>query len=178
MVNVKGAEMEQRDGGRVVVGLSESLVGYEALRHALTRGRTSGMRVIAVRTYKRSSGAAAQWNSAIRADAAAQAKRIFDEAVGGVPRDVLLDVVVKEGSVGPTLTETARQRSDILVIGASRRRFGGGVAKYCGRRAACPVIIIPPPELASAKATARNAHDIASQAEEYLTAATRGKPSV
>jgi nucleotide-binding universal stress UspA family protein len=174
MVNVKGAEMEQRDGGRVVVGLSGSLAGYEALRYALERARVGGMRMIAVRTYKRSSRAAAQWNTAIKAEAAAEAMRIFDEAVGGVPKDVVLNVLVKAGPVGSALTETAQQRGDVLVIGASRRRFGGVVARHCGRRAACTVIIVPPPELAGVKATAREAHDIASEAEKYLTAATRG----
>jgi nucleotide-binding universal stress UspA family protein len=60
---------------------------------------------------------------------------------------------VEQGVPGWILVSVACQPGDLLVIGAARRgphhRIARSqVSRYCAGRAACPVILIPPPDLA------------------------------
>jgi hypothetical protein len=60
---------------------------------------------------------------------------------------------VFRGEAGAVLSEVARERGDVLVIGAGRRSAlrlrACKVSKYCLGHARCPVIAVPPPELAA-----------------------------
>jgi hypothetical protein len=60
---------------------------------------------------------------------------------------------VLRGNPRKVLTGVARQDGDVLVIGAGRRgrlrRMGGcRISRYCLAHAHCPVLAIPPPDLA------------------------------
>lgn len=167
------------DPGRVVVGVSLTLAGYEALRYAVARARESRTALVAVRAYRCPSGGySAEWHDAIRDDAAAAAKRAFDEALGGVPRDIEAQVRVGEGPVGWVLTQSATLPADLLVIGGSERRLSGGrVAKYCARHAACPVVIVPKPAISRSSSAVKMGRDLASEAQRYLDAPAEPKPA-
>jgi nucleotide-binding universal stress UspA family protein len=162
--------MRPNDPARVVVGVSSTLAGYEALRYAVAVARKSGMALVAVRAYRcPSSGYSAEWHDAIRDDAAAAAKRAFDEALGGLPRDIEAQVRVAEGAVGWVLAESAKMPADLLVIGGSGGRLSGGrVAKYCARHAACPVVIVPRPAMSRSSSAAKMGRDLASEAQRFL----------
>jgi nucleotide-binding universal stress UspA family protein len=73
---------------------------------------------------------------------------------GEIPADPLVQPQVEEGLAGLVLVSVASQPGDILVIGAGRRgplhRLAGRpVSRYCAAHARCPVILVPPPELAT-----------------------------
>ena len=60
---------------------------------------------------------------------------------------------VLRGEPGPVLVDTASQTRDLLVVGAGRRgalrRLAGcRVNRYCLAHARCPVVAVPPTELA------------------------------
>jgi nucleotide-binding universal stress UspA family protein len=74
-------------------------------------------------------------------------------AFGGFPPGVYTRPVVECGPAGKVLVAAASQASDLLVIGAGRRRplwrlAGGRVSRYCLAQAHCPVLAVPPPMLA------------------------------
>jgi len=77
----------------------------------------------------------------------------IDLAIGGPPADIELAAEVIRGPAGQVLSDLARQPGDVLVIGAGRRGTwrltGCKVSKYCLGHAHCPVIAVPPPELAA-----------------------------
>lgn len=172
--------MRPDNPARVVVGVSWTLAGYEALRYAVARARESGLALVAVRAYRcPSSGYGAEWHDAIRDDAAAAAKRAFDEALGGLPRDIEAQVRVAEGPVGWVLAQSATLPGDLLVIGGSEGRLSGGrVAKYCARHAACPVVIVPKPAMSRSSSPTKMGRDLASEAQRFLDAPAEHKPAV
>jgi hypothetical protein len=62
-----------------------------------------------------------------------------------------LDVVGRAvaGPVAVTLKSCVDSPHDLLVIGAARHRWlSGGVVRGCAHDAGCPVVVVPPPELA------------------------------
>jgi hypothetical protein len=76
-----------------------------------------------------------------------------DLAIGGPPDDLEFAPEVVRGNAGEVLSDFARQPGDVLVIGAGRRgalRLTACKASgYCLGHARCPVIAVPPPELAA-----------------------------
>jgi nucleotide-binding universal stress UspA family protein len=61
---------------------------------------------------------------------------------------------VERGPAGWVLVSVAGLPGDVLVIGAGhrslvRRVAGRRVMRYCAARARCPVVLVPPPELAA-----------------------------
>ena len=72
---------------------------------------------------------------------------------GEVPGDPLVQPHVERGPAGWVLVNLACRPGDVLVVGAGRRgalaRLAfSAVSRYCLARAQCPVISVPPPELA------------------------------
>jgi nucleotide-binding universal stress UspA family protein len=72
---------------------------------------------------------------------------------GEIPADPLVQPQVERGPAGWVLVSVARCPGDVLVIGAGRRgtlprMVYCRVSRYCAARARCPVILVPPPELA------------------------------
>jgi hypothetical protein len=60
---------------------------------------------------------------------------------------------VIRGPAGTTLVSIACRPGDVLVVGTGRRTVLHGlsacsVSRYCAAHARCPVVLVPPPELA------------------------------
>lgn len=138
---------------RIVVGVSESLAGLQALRHAVAQARRLGASVLAVRAYEFS----APWRGydvdecrrELADEAAAATRRAFDDAMGGPPSDVVVEAVAVAEPAGVALVARCQQDVDLLVVGApSRWWLRSSVARYCVRHADCPVVVVPAPSLA------------------------------
>jgi nucleotide-binding universal stress UspA family protein len=77
----------------------------------------------------------------------------FDAALGGRPPDLPMEPVVMRGDAGRILALAASREDDLLVIGAGRqgvltRLLRRRVGRYCLAHAVCPVLVVPPSELA------------------------------
>jgi nucleotide-binding universal stress UspA family protein len=139
--------------GRVVVGVSLSLSGLEALRHGLAEARSRAVPLYAVRAYHLHPAMDGPDARQCREEMAAAALRTihdaFDSAVGGVPEDIELAIVTVAGRADIALTRFAAGRTSLLVLGGrARSRRMNWIVRYCLRGASCPVTVVPPPELA------------------------------
>src|SRR5207247_7005248 len=77
----------------------------------------------------------------------------FDAALGGLPPDLHMEPVIMRGDPGRVLVTAASREKDLLVVGAGRRGalqrlLHRQVSRYCLTRAACPVLVVPPSQLA------------------------------
>ena len=145
---------------RVIVGVSGSPGGLQALRHAADEARAHRAALIPVLAWSPPGGDLADrgypspylWR--IWQDAAW--KRLWDVvalALGGVPEDVSFTPAVHRGETPRVLVGLACEPGDVLVIGAGRRgplahALSCRVSRYCLAHAQCPVIAVPPPALA------------------------------
>ncbi|MEU4162091.1 universal stress protein [Actinoplanes sp. NPDC026670] len=82
--------------------------------------------------------------------------QIIDEAVAGAfaaaPADVTFERRILRGRPAPVLAGIADGANDLIVLGSRRHRWlGPGVARACIRYASCPVVVVPPPWLATRK---------------------------
>jgi nucleotide-binding universal stress UspA family protein len=141
---------------KVVVGVSPSLAGLQALRYAvnLARERAGTVHAVRVWLYK------PMWRDTTttferrvhKAEAELLIPYAFDAAMGGMPADVAVRPVVVEGLAGHGLLEEAADDEALLVVGGDRRgshfRGSGPVTRFCVRHAHCPVVVVPPPPLA------------------------------
>ncbi|MEU1273090.1 universal stress protein [Streptomyces sp. NPDC005799] len=167
-------------GGRVIVGVDDSPMGLRALHAAVAQARGLGRELIAVRAYPAPSGGPA-WQSPpdwrlsrlpqpstsepwhqLLADCEQRelgtVTRIFEQAMGGLPRDVCVHPVASMGAPGPVLVAAAYRDDDLLVVGRSPARrlrrlrpwrwFRRSTCGYCARHASCQVLTIPLSELA------------------------------
>jgi hypothetical protein len=135
--------------GRVVVGVSNTLAGYEALRFAVEAARELRVPLIAVRAV-RTTPAADTWpelRQALHDAAGAEVAQAFDEALGGAPCDVGITVVTESGLPHGVLPSVANRHDDLLVVGASTRNHAwpatGDVGWCCTRVSVCPVVVVP-----------------------------------
>lgn len=147
--------MSQHGKPTVIVGVDESLAGLAALRYAVNEARRRGVPLRAVRVNVAnvsSLGYASAWPEHDRDEAVALIARAFDKAMFGMPDDLEVQLVVVDGIVTTQLIAQAGQETDLLVLGAARRRRFGlpwfGEDLRCVRRAPCPVVIVPAPALA------------------------------
>jgi nucleotide-binding universal stress UspA family protein len=84
------------------------------------------------------------------------AERLHDAmlaALGQLPQDLVVQPRVERGQPGWVLVTLACDADDVLVLGtgrrgALRRMLCCRVCRYCAAHAQCPVILIPPAELA------------------------------
>src|SRR6185437_14927441 len=139
---------------RVVVGVSGSLSNLAALHTAADYARSLSATLTAVLAWSPVGGEIAYQNSPcapmlrIWETAARDRLRLaFDEAFGGAPEGVELQAMVLRAETGRALVSVADQPDDLLVLGSGRhtrlaRAFRFGVASYCLRRAACPVLCV------------------------------------
>jgi nucleotide-binding universal stress UspA family protein len=72
---------------------------------------------------------------------------------GRVPDDLPLDPRVERGPAGWVLVNVACRDGDVLLVGAGRRGplrriLACRVGRYCVAHASCPVMLVPPPDLA------------------------------
>ncbi|RAG87311.1 hypothetical protein DN069_01945 [Streptacidiphilus pinicola] len=161
--------MRERDVGRVVVGVEDTLAGLRALREAVELARGHGMEVRAVRSYQTPQEPGGLWwypplgphsfpadddlREMLRRDATTAVVRAFELAMGGVPRDVVVRVEPDDVPLCRALPAVAHREDDILVVAASRRsrwwcRQGGSLPRRCLRCAVCPVLVVPVPQAA------------------------------
>ncbi len=144
---------------RVVAGVSGSPGSLQALRHAVGLAREHAVALIVVLAWTPPGGEVADRRCPsvqlrkVWAQAAWQ--RLWDSvevALGGVPDDVTFEAHVLRGQPGDVLVGCADE-GDLLVIGAGRRGQPGRllacrVGPFCLAHARCPVIAVPPSELA------------------------------
>jgi nucleotide-binding universal stress UspA family protein len=147
---------------RVIAGVSGSPGSLRALRFAAEVAGQRGVPLLPVLAWSPPGGELADrrypspylrqiWREA----AARELGEALDLAFGGEPADVLVRPAVVRGPAGPVLVAAACEPGDLLVVGAGqrgpvRRWLGGRVARFCVARADCPVIAVPPSDLAVA----------------------------
>ena len=150
--------MNETGPPRVVVGVDGSIASLQALRQAVAEARRRGGELNVVHVDP---AFVSSWESisASQVDRRTEtALRIvdnwLDEALGGPPADLpLRTTVIEEMAPGPALVGQVGGQDELLVIGASSSRRVGvrwafGVGDYCTRHARCPVLVVPPPQLA------------------------------
>ena len=141
--------------GTVIVGVSHSLPGLAALRFAVAEARRRGMPLHAVRAWPvpatTRAGSIVLWRDVLAVEAHRYVGEAFNSAFGGLPDGVDVTVVVSGGRADIALKEAACDDADLLVVGAPASRWGHSrIVRGCTRGAPCPVIVVPPPELARA----------------------------
>ena len=172
--------MSRQPGGRVVIGLNGSLAAYSALRYAVAEARRRGAILIVVRAYT-PAAVRGMPDAALTREAVDEVGQAFAEAMGAVPRDLDVRLLSRVGEPGPSLVAAADRAADLIVIGGSRhRRFplrrAGRIAAYCAARATCPVVVVPPPDLARAGRPRQLERAAARYAEEFLNVVESPRP--
>lgn len=135
--------MSTRSHPRVVVGVDRSVHGLAALRFAVGEAARRGVPLYAVRVQPD----LASPTDYQEIDAA------FAEALGGLPHGVELHKEVAFPPVAAALTRRASDERDVLVLGENGRSgwhafWFGSVSRACLRRARCPMVAVPAPEMA------------------------------
>ncbi len=146
--------------GRVIVGTSGSPGSLRALRHGELLARAHDAVLIPVLAWEPPGGDKADWvqpSGFLRRQwqelACQRLRDALIAAWGNVPREPAVEPHVERGPAGWVLVSIACRPDDLLVIGAGRRgplaRIARSpVSRYCVARARCPVLAIPPPDLA------------------------------
>lgn len=133
--------MGTQPGPRVIVGVDRSIAGLAALRVAVAEAVRRGVPLLALRAQ----------SDFVRQDFT-EIDAVFAEAFGGLPSGLAITREVLIAPAADALTRRVRHPGDLLVIGFSARpwwRFwSGSVGRRCLRRARCPVLLVPPPEMA------------------------------
>jgi nucleotide-binding universal stress UspA family protein len=164
------------------VGLAQSLAGLQALRYAVAEARRRGAALHAVRAWRFQVAWRGVEVDRLRREIAAEelhyAHGVFEAAMGGLPGDVRVLVAAPEGRPDRVLTDLASEWHDVIVVGGrTRRRWLGWLVRGCLRRAGCPVIVVPPPEIARSASPAAMRRRLLRDAERYAaTARHRSDP--
>lgn len=185
----------------MIAGVDDTPTALRTLRAAVTQARIQNRELIAVRAFRLPRGREPvspclrvfrpggtdllpneaqswQWEVAARErQAAAMIGRAFQQAMAEVPDTFGVRCLVVAGSPGPVLVESAHKEDDLLVVGASasrpwRRLFRRSVSRYCAAHATCPVLLVPPHELAR-QVTGRHHHWRRHELENLLTAGSQ-----
>lgn len=147
-------------GRRVIVGVTGSVGNLQALRTATAEARRREAALVAVHAWVPPGGELAERRCSVPElrqvwqDAAwRRLWDAFDAALGGLPTDLPMEPVVMRGDASRILVLAASREDDLLVVGAGRRGvltrpLRHRVGRYCLAHAACPVLIVPPSELA------------------------------
>jgi nucleotide-binding universal stress UspA family protein len=147
--------------GRVVVGVSGSPGSLRALRYAENLARFRGAALVPVIAWLPPDGERSGRRDPSRCLQQAwttnAAERLHDAllaAWGDGPQDLVVQPQVERGPPGWVLVTLAGEAEDLLVLGTGRRgalsrMLCCRVSRYCAAHARCPVILIPPAELAS-----------------------------
>ena len=128
---------------RVVVGVDDSLTGLAAIRVAVAEARRRSLPLLAVRS--RTTGIASIDSGTIAA--------AFLEALGTMPEDVRVEQHVSVLPIKDALCAAAGDPRDLIVVGTSGKGawhafWSGSVSHAVIRRAHCPVLTVPAPEMA------------------------------
>jgi Universal stress protein family len=167
---------EHRDA-RVVVGVSQSLAGLQALRYGVAEARRRQVPLHAVRAWRFEvawhSPEVSRWRREIAQGALQYISDAFKLAMGGPPADVDVIMAASAGRLEIVLAETAADPRDLLVVGGRSSRWPSWPVRACMFRATCPVVVVPPPEIARAARPATLARRLLREAERYSATARR-----
>jgi len=135
--------MNTKPRPRVIVGVDRSLHGLAALRVATAEAARRGVPLCAVHACSEL-GAPHDFTEIDTA---------FTEALGAFPRNVEVHRELAITPVIAALTCRVRCPGDLLVVGNSRKGWwhalwSGSVPRGCLRKAGCPVLAVPAPEMA------------------------------
>jgi nucleotide-binding universal stress UspA family protein len=145
---------------RIIIGASGSPGSLQALRFAADLARDDDATLIPVLAWLPPGGDLADrcqpspYLREVWKEAAWQRLwQAIDRAWGGLPADLRATPSVLRGEAGHVLVVSACRTQDLLVVGAGRRgalrrMIGSGVSRYCLAHARCPVVAVPPSELA------------------------------
>jgi nucleotide-binding universal stress UspA family protein len=145
---------------RIIIGASGSPGSLQALRFAADLARDDDATLIPVLAWLPPGGDLADrrqpsvYLREVWKDAAWQRLwQALDRAWGGLPADLRATPSVLRGEAGQVLVNSACQTRDLLVVGAGRRGalrrlIGSRVSRYCLAHAHCPVVAVPPSDLA------------------------------
>ena len=127
---------------RVVVGVDDSLTGLAAIRTAVAEARRRALPLYAVRAR----------TTAIACVDSTVITTAFLEALGSMPTDVEVDTAVSFLPIKDALCAAAADPRDLIVIGNSGKGmwhafWSGSVLRAVSRRARCPVLAVPQPEM-------------------------------
>ncbi len=146
---------------RVIAGVSGSAASLQALRYAAELARQNDALLVPVLAWTPPGGELAdrrfpspQLREVWVQSAKDRLSEAVDLAIGGAPDGLGFAPEVVRGETGQVLTGKATEPGDVLVIGAGRhglvsRLLACGVVRYCLSHSACPVVAVPPPELAA-----------------------------
>ncbi len=149
----------QQRSRRIVVGVSGSLGSLAALHRAVSEARRTGdAEVHVVHAWEPPGGEYGYRRSpcppllsAVRDTARGRLETALEDAFAGVPTGVRMHAELVRGGPGPVLTTLADDPGDLLVVGTSagwlHRGMRPSVTAHCTRRAVCPVLVVPGPEL-------------------------------
>lgn len=145
--------METFSHPRVVVGVDKTVAGYACLRVAVARARARKEPLHAIRSVP----AVCFYSTDYIAEA-------FTETLGGIPADLDVRLDLSDESVAEALAKSASDPRDLIVIGnegkgALRALWSGSPARRLLKRARCPILVVPGPEMH--RATRRSAHKLA-----------------
>lgn len=144
---------------RVIVGVSGSAGSLQALRYAAEIARSDAAMLAPVLAWTPPGGELADrrapcpelrlaWTDAARD----RLSRAIELAIGGPPAELAFCPQIFRGPAGQVLSELAAEPGDVLVISAGRRGVirlaASKVSRYCLGHARCPVIAVPPSQLA------------------------------
>ncbi len=164
--------METTGAGRIVVGVANTLAGYQALRFAVEQARGTGRPLVVVRTFPHSRKESWEWRMVMARQARAGVIEAFVEAFGAIPADLTITVIVEPGPAGAALARAADQPDDLIVVGGSSRRRGwrpkAVVAQACARLAVCPITVVPEPVMTRAGSVDHLARSVAGDADRFL----------
>jgi nucleotide-binding universal stress UspA family protein len=145
---------------RVIAGVSGSPGSLQAMRYAADLARLHNAILIPVLAWVPPGGDFADRShpspylrSLWREAAWYRLWHALELALGGAPDDLSCDARVLRGVPGTVLVSVANCEGDVLVIGTGRRgaiarRLSCRVGRYCLAHACCPVIAVPPSDLA------------------------------
>jgi nucleotide-binding universal stress UspA family protein len=143
-----------RRSRRVVVGVSPSPSGMEALRFAVREADRRQAPLYAVRAWCLNASMRGpevqQWRAGVAAAALRTVYEAFDDAMGGMPADFDIEVVTVQNRADLALMAVADSSTDLLVLGGRPGWLMSWIVKRCLRKARCPVVVVPPPDLARA----------------------------
>jgi nucleotide-binding universal stress UspA family protein len=145
---------------RIIVGASGSPGSLQALRFAADLARDDDAALIPVLAWLPPCG-----DQADRRQPSIYLRKVWKEAAwqrlwdaldlawGGLPADLQAAPAVLRGEAGQVLVDAACLPRDLLVVGAGRRgalrrMIGCRVSRYCLAHARCPVVAVPPADLA------------------------------
>jgi nucleotide-binding universal stress UspA family protein len=149
---------------RVIVGVDDSESGLAALAAATELARASGAPLVAVRAWAlglprhggRRMRHLAHPHVVLSFSGAEQrlaanvfTRKAFRAAIDGMPAEVDVTIATPNSDPALALVDLAGRPGDVIVVGIrgghlARSLIHGSVARYCVRRAHCPVVLVPP----------------------------------